>query len=71
MAKKRPPPKPRETFPEHEQTEGYKRRREQFEEVQDANESANLQTKALYKTRERALERQENLIKLRRKQRRP
>lgn len=61
--------KKRELVREDEKTAGYRRREQELEEVEDAAGSANVQTRGLVQQRERALERQEHVIRLRRKRR--
>jgi len=59
----------REFVREEEQTPGYRRRQEELAEVEDAEGSMNIQTRGLVQQRQRALERQEQIIRLRRKRR--
>lgn len=61
------PKKKREPVGDEEVTPGYVQRQEELAEVEDAGGSLNRETRDLVKQRERNLERQENIIKLRRK----
>lgn len=61
--------KKRELVRPEEETAGYRRRRAELEEVEDAGGSLNAQTAATVQSAQRALERQEHIIRLRRKRR--
>lgn len=59
----------REVVRPEEETRGYRRRRAEHEEIEEAGGSLNVQTAKEVQRRRLALERQEHIIRLRRKRR--
>lgn len=60
---------PREFVREDEKTPGYRRREQELAEIEDAGGSLNAQTAGAVRGARKALERQEQVIRLRRKRR--
>lgn len=68
MANGKKPPR-REFVREEEKTPGYRRREQELAEIEDAGGSLNAQTAGAVRGARKALERQEQVIRLRRKRR--
>jgi hypothetical protein len=61
--------KKREIVRPEEETAGYRRRRQELEEIEDTEGSLNVSAASQRQQAERGLERQEHIIRLRRKRR--